>query len=140
MHAMFNEVKFTDADVVNPDDAPYFTGCADYKPWLFHDHGFVLAVVFAETLQDALDTAADQGKLDRFKLDINDEHDRADYAAEVTVPKTGDKFWDWRDDAGVSHLGNYCHPYDIATVSIAELPNPPFSFVALFNAVQKEKV
>ena len=68
MHAEFNNIRFSDADVVNPDEAPWFTGCANHRPWLMHEHGFAVAVVFAETLQDALDVAANEGKLDGFKV------------------------------------------------------------------------
>ncbi len=78
MHATFNDIRFTDADVINADA---YIPKGDYnpsnvRPFLLHDHGFVLAVVFADCLQDALDIAADAGKLDRYRVA---DADRADY-------------------------------------------------------------
>jgi hypothetical protein len=141
--AKFNEIQFSDADVVNPDDAPYFVGCDNYKPWLFHDHGSVLGIAFADCEQDALDIVADAGKLDRFKLDPEDEHVQRDYMREdpgvqacwIDVVRDGRKVsLDWKGD--VKFLGNHSYPFDIEPLGIVELPNPPFSFVALFNAAQ----
>ncbi len=123
MQAEYRQIKFTDNDVVNPDD---FIAGADYnphkvRPWLIHDHGFTVAVVFADCLQDALDEAADNGKLDSFK--VSDE-DLADYGPE---------------EDGISHLGNAGEAYDIGGLGVEELPTPPFSFVALFEAMKSEK-
>lgn len=117
--AEYQQVKFTDADVVNGDEyIPAGTyNPHNVRPWLFHDHGFVLAVVFAPNLQDALDEAADADKLDRYLIR---EEDMGDY------PK----------DEGINYLGNASEPFDIESVSAIEMPNPPFSFVALFNAYQ----
>lgn len=120
--AKYKEVKFTDADVVNPDDyIPHNMGSNPHnvRPWLLHDHGTVLCVVFADCLQDALDEAADSGKLGSFSVS---EADMDDYP----------------DGNGISHLGNASEPFDIDSVEAIELPNPPFSFVALFNAHMKQ--
>lgn len=113
--ATYDGVQWTDADVVNPDDYFANVGCRNYRPYLMHDHGFVVAVVFASSLQDALDEAADAGKLDRYQIT---EADQADYP----------------DDDGVTFLGNASVAYDIESLGCIELPNPPFSFVALFTA------
>ena len=120
MQAEFNRIKFTDADVVNKDD---FIPVGEYnphnvRPFLLHDHGFVLAVIFASSLQDALDTAVDEGKLDGCQVS---EDDLADYGP---------------DEDGIARLGNASEPFDIEALDVVELPNPSFSFVALFNAMQ----
>jgi hypothetical protein len=119
MTATFNEIKFSDDDVVNKDD---FIPKGEYnphnvRPWLLHDHGFTVAVVFASSLQDALDEAVDADKLDRFQVT---EAEMADYP----------------DDEGIAFLGNASEPFDIEGLAAIELPNPPFSFVALFNAAR----
>jgi hypothetical protein len=117
-HAQFNQITFTDADVVNKDG---FIPAGEYnphnvRPFLIHDHGFTVAVVFADCLQDALDEAVDAGKLDSFQVS---ETDLADYGP---------------DQDGIARLGNASEPFDIQALDVVELPNPPFSFVALFNA------
>jgi len=123
MQAKFNEITFSDADVLNPED--YIPAGAynthRVRPWLLHDHGFVVAVVFADCLQDALDEAADNGKLDGFQVE---ENDLADYG---------------QNEDGISRLGNAGEPFDIEALDVVELPNPPFSFVALFEAMKSQK-
>lgn len=123
IQAKFKEITFSDNDVVNPDD---FIAKGQYnphrvRPWLLHDHGFPVAVVFADCLQDALDAAVDGGKLDAFQ--VNDD-DLADYGP---------------DEDGISRLGNAGEAFDIEALGVEELPIPPFSFVALFNALQGQK-
>jgi hypothetical protein len=39
----------------------------------------------------------------------------------------------------ISRLGNASEPFDVQALEIVELPNPPFSFVALFNAHNESK-
>ena len=112
----FQEITFGDADVVNPDDYGS-VGSGRYRPWLLHDSGFVQAVVIAENESDALDAAADAGKLDGFQVTEEEEKD-------------------YPDGEGLDYLGNYCKAYDIESVSILEMPMPAFSFCALFNAEQ----
>ncbi len=113
------DLYFTDEDVVNLDDyVPQGeSNPHDTRPWFLHDAGFCIGVVFADCLQDALDIAADEGRLERFLLA---DEDWVDY--------------DGPDDERVSYLGNHGHPYDIEALGVVELPNPPVSFVALFNA------
>ena len=122
MHAVCKGVRFTDADVLNPGE---FIPAGEHnphnvRPFLLHDHGFALAVVFAPCLQDALDEAADAGRLDRFQVR---EEDLPDYGPE---------------EEGIARLGNAGEPFDIEGLDFLELPNPPFSFVALFNHHRKE--
>lgn len=117
MQATVNEIRFSDDDVVNPEDFLPTDAYSPHsvKPFLLHDAGFTLGVVFAESLQDALDIAADAGHLDSFRVS---DLDSADYP----------------DDDGVSFLGNDSARYDVDLVDAVELQNPVFSFVALFNA------
>jgi hypothetical protein len=123
MQAEYRQIKFTDADVVNPTD---FIASGDFnphkvRPWLLHDHAFVLAVVFADCLQDALDEAADHDRLDRYLVE---DKDLAEYG---------------ENEDGIARLGNAGEPFDIEALGVEELPTPPFSFVALFNAMQGQK-
>lgn len=144
----FREISFTDADVVNLDN---WIPSGEYnphnvRPWLLHDGGFVLAVVFASSLQEALDEAVDENKLDRFKIDVTDYHDREDYMTldpakmaagfdpdcpEYHVDETGDSWW-WKVEP--AFLGNASEPFDIDTLGVEELPNPKRSFCAQFDA------
>jgi hypothetical protein len=70
MQAKFAEITFSDSDVVNAED---FIPKGEYnphnvRPFLFHDHGFALAVCFADCLQDAIDIAVDAGKMERYAI------------------------------------------------------------------------
>ena len=54
MQATFNEITFSDSDVVNPGD---FIPSREYnphrvRPWLIHDHGYTVAIVFASCEQE----------------------------------------------------------------------------------------
>jgi hypothetical protein len=125
----YSEITFTDSDVVNLGD---YIPAGEYnphhvRPWLLHDHGFVLAVVFASHEGDAIDEAVDAGKLDRFQLDHNNPAHRSDYGN----GKDGEAF-DWNDS--VSFHGNASEPFDLESLGLIELPNPPMSFCTLFNA------
>jgi hypothetical protein len=131
MEASHNGVKFSDADVVNGGN---FIPKGEYnphnvRPWLLHDHGFAVAVVFADCEGDAIDEAVDGGKLDRFQLDPSNASHRADYGN----GKDGDEF-DWNDS--VSYHGNAGEPFDLESLGMMELPNVPFSFAAMFAASQ----
>jgi len=95
-----HEFDIKDSDIVNPDDYDYTENI-----YLLHDHGFVLCIVNADNESDALDIAADEGKLDRFKVDDNEE-------------------------GHYSSLGNNCHTYDVTSVGIIQLPNLYLSYIA----------
>lgn len=121
------EYRFSDSDVANPDDwIPANDGSNPHnvRPWLLHDHGFTLAVVFASNLQDALDSAVDEGKLDRFQISPEDLRDDYKYNWETGEAEYG----------SVALLGNASEPFDIESLGVVELPNPPRSFVAQFAA------
>lgn len=145
MTATANGVKFSDADVVNPDDWEF----GKYKPWLIHEAGFVLAVVFAETYGDALDEAADAGRLDKFRIDPKDKGDLEDYFEKDVIPpgydpncpeytdEQGNMYWP-RVGWEPHYLGNASEPFDTKGVEFVELKRPPFSFVALYNAAEEK--
>jgi hypothetical protein len=118
MDAYYKEIKFTDADVVNPNDyipAGKFNP-HNVHPILIHDHGFTVAVVFASDVQDALDIAVDNDKLDAFLID---KADYADYGVDS-------------DNPICAFLGNASEPFDIEALDAIDLPNPKFSFTTLF--------
>jgi hypothetical protein len=123
MNATYQGFTFSDSDIANVDD---WIPEGEYNPhniraFLLHDHGFVVAVVFAGNLQDALDEAVDNDKLDRFQIG---ESEMKDY------PEDGE---------GISFLGNASEPFDIDTLGVVELPNPPRSFCSQFSAAFPER-
>lgn len=130
MEAVVNHVKFTDADLVNPDN---FVSSGEYnphnvRPWLLHDCGFVLGVVFADSLQDALDEAIDDNRLDRYLVNIEDTSPNAEWRGYgATVDEVSEQ---------LSSLGNASELFDLESLEVVELVNPPFSFVVLYNAHQ----
>lgn len=119
MQCEYHGIKFSDSDIVTYPDAPEYTGDNPRThPFLLHDHGFVLCVVFASNLQDALDAAVDADKLDRFQVSAEDI-DNGDYGP---------------DGEDAVCLGNSCEFFDIGSLGIEELPNIPFSWCAQFAA------
>lgn len=120
IQAKVNEITFTDADIVDVENCCYE---GDYNPhsnhpFLFHDHGFVLCVVFAEHLQDALDEAVDADKLDRYQISDNTLNNTDQY----------------KDGEGITYAGNASEPFDFESLGIIELRNPRRSWVAEYNA------
>ncbi len=141
----FQDIKFTDADVVNPDEYSKDNARYNIKPWLIHDHGFVVAVVFANNLQEALDEAVDADKLAAWQLNSDEQSVRDEYMHAVQAcdgylvkvygngqDNAPTAYLDWNDE--VALLGNASEPFDIEGLEVVELPNPPFSFCALLNA------
>jgi hypothetical protein len=140
------ELSFTDNDVINMDSVS-FEG--DYNPhdrklWLIHQCGFVICVVEAHSLQDALDEAVDSGKMDPFQIHPEDESDRDDYmTTDVSkiacgfdpecpeyVDSNGVKYW-WSTEP--TFLGNASEPFDIDGVGYVTLPLPKRSVTKLFG-------
>lgn len=116
------QITFSDTDVINADD---WIPAGSYnphnvRPFLLHDHGLVVAVVFADCLQDAIDEAVDAGRMDRYLIAPEDLADYGDTEDEI--------------EERITRLGNAGEPFDIETLGAIELPNPPFSFCAQFNA------
>jgi hypothetical protein len=113
--AKISEIQFSDDDVLNHEDC-IFAG--DYNPhhvrgFLFHDHGFALAVVFAESLQEALDIAADHGKLERFALS---DEEADDY-----------------DEGAINYVGNDCRPHDLESLQVQVFECPKLSIAKLMS-------
>ena len=136
--AIYCGVKFSDNDILNPED---YIPADQYNPharvpWLLHDHGFTLCVVFADTLQDALDEAAD-GRIDgdsplaRFRVNMDLEED--ELSLDVSWQDYGDTPEEAADNEALCYLGNRSEMYDLENVKILQLPNPKASFVAQFN-------
>lgn len=145
------ELSFDDSAVVNPDD---YIPNGEYnphsvRPWLLHDHGFPVALVFASNLQDALDIAVDNDKLDAYLIDLETESACEDYLTDnfadsapgfdESCPEytdaTGKPYW-WKVEP--AFLGNASEPFDIDALGYLELDSPTFSFAALWEAKRAE--
>jgi hypothetical protein len=114
------EITFADSDVIewgeyNP---PNLGNTYGKRCFLIHDSGFSQAVVFASSLQDALDAAVDAGKLDQFQIE---ESQFAEY-------KIG------TDEETATRLGNAGEPFDVENVDAVEFAAPPYSFCKLFDS------
>lgn len=110
------EIEIDDSDVVNVENCIYEGEYNPHNvhPWILLDHGFVVAIVFASHLQDALDEAVDADKMDRFLID---ESDYIDYDLNTDSPTC-------------AFLGNASEPFDIDTLGYIELAPPKRSFVS----------
>jgi len=131
IHADNLEFTFTDSDIVNPDDMIL---AGEFNPhnvrgWLLHDAGFTLCVVFADSLQDALDTAADEGKLDAFLIDEASNTPGTSGLPADDYPTLGTD-----DEEGITRLGNAGEPFDTETLGYVEFAAPEFSIVRLCGA------
>lgn len=116
------DFKITDEDFIEGDG---FIPKGEFnphnvRPWMLHDSGFILCIVFAGNAQDAIDYAVDADKLDRYLVS---EADLTDYGDE---------------EEGITRLGNAGEPFDIESLGIIELINYPMSHVALMLAAKKE--
>ena len=118
MIAKHNEITFSDSDIANPDEwiAEGEFNPHNVRPFLLHDHGFIVAVVFASHLGDALDIAVDENKMERYLIAESDLKDYGD------------------DGEGIAYLGNAGEPHDIESLGVIDLPNCKRSFCAQFNA------
>lgn len=126
---MRDKIEFTLQDVANMDEAmsllpengkPSFNP-HNVHPHVLHDHGFVVCVVFASHLQDALDEAVDQNKLDAFL--ISEENN--------TPGKTGLHAEDYptlgtENEEGITRLGNASEPFDVESIEVIEMTNEAF--------------
>ncbi len=124
MEAEYEGYRFTDANVVNPRDydpeagwlSPY-----DYNPFLIYNEYGTLAVVFAQDESDALDKAADSGKLKGHAVSSEDYDGMTEEEREE-----------------LAYIGNASEPYDQTYLGIKRLPNPALSFATLFQASQNK--
>jgi hypothetical protein len=94
------------------------------KLYCVHNEYGAVALVFARCEQDAIDAAADAGKLDSCKIDPAD----TDYDADADT-YLGEE---------VNHLGNAGEPFDLTNIGVIELPVPKFSLAGLFVAASIE--
>lgn len=119
MRAKVGDITITDEMVVNPHDyIPY----GDSNP--HNVHAYILghefgpfAIVFADSAQDAIDLAIDEGRMDMLLV----SHEDADAMPEEE-----------RDELLTG--GNAGEYFRQDYLWVDELPNPPFSFVALLTA------
>lgn len=132
-----NGISFTDADVVNPSNYipkgeynPH-----DIHPFVIHDHGFVICVVFASNLQDALDEACDENKLDGFLIE-----EPSNTPGKPGLPASDYPTLGTGNEEGIARLGNASEPFDIEALDVVELDNPPLSFAALWGAANGKLV
>lgn len=140
------EFSFVDEDVIALDEI-YYAGESNPhndRMFLLHDHGFTICVVMAQSLQDALDIAADHDKMDRYLINVEDEYERSDYMTDdpskivcgfdVNCPeykdKDGKNYW-WKVEP--TFLGDAGEPFDIETLGYVEFPLPKRSLVRLYG-------
>lgn len=118
------DFQFSDKDICqNPgdmefSDSKYHSLGEPYKYFFIHEYGFCVAMVCATNLQDALDIAVDNDKLDSFLIG---EKDYKDYDVRGNNPTC-------------TFLGNAGEPFDIDSLQVIELPIPKFSLAGIFTA------
>lgn len=111
-------VKWSDSDLVNPDDYCIDTYC---KLYIVHDCGFTVAAVIADCLQNALDIIVDESdKLDGFQIHPEEFENYG---------TTAEEQWE-----NMTTLGNASEPFDIETLQVVETALPEFSLAAMVNA------
>ena len=99
------------------------------RAWVIHNAGYVKAIVFAEYYayceQDAMDEAADSGKLDY--LQVSDS-ELADY-------KVGEDSEGYPEYEGIINLGNASEPFDSQNLDIFEVSADTFALDPVVMAV-----
>lgn len=112
---------YTEDVFVNPDSFPVSTITSGIdsrmdRAFVIHNAGYVKAIVFAEyyaySEQDAMDEAADSGKLDYLKVT---EAELADY--QVGTDGEGNPEYE-----GIIHLGNASEPFDSENLDLFVVP------------------
>jgi hypothetical protein len=115
LHAGNYDYPYAAEDFVNPE---YYDRKG--KAYVFHDAGFVQAIVFSEypsyCEQDALDEAVDSGKLDHFQVK---PEDMGDY--QTGEDSDGNPEYD-----RIAYLGNAGEPFDIETLDWLIIPASTF--------------
>lgn len=109
------EYRFdTESDIINGESMiPHGEfNPHNIHPFILHNAGYVLGVVFAESLQDALDEAVDNNVLDRFQ--VTDK--------ELAKYQTGVDSEGYPEYEGIAHLGNASEPFDIEGLDVVEVP------------------
>ncbi len=119
VHVNNYDIRYDAEDFVNPgsfrDHRRNFS-----KAWMIHVQGTVLAIVFAEydayCDQDALDEAADSGKLDGLMVK---EEDLKDYeTGNFSDDKDAPNGIGWPEYEGIINLGNASEPFDSQSLDI----------------------
>lgn len=118
---------------VNPDAYDFhhrsWNGRSDAKAWVILNAGYVAAIVFAEYYaycdQDALDEAADSGKLDF--LQVSDS-ELADY--EIGKDSEG-----YPEYEGIINLGNASEPFDSQNLDFFTVHPSVFALDSVIAAV-----
>jgi hypothetical protein len=99
------------------------------RAWVIHNAGYVQAIVFAEyyaySEQDALDEAADSGKLDYLQVS---ESELADY--EIGKDSEG-----YPEYEGIINLGNASEPFDSQSLDYFEVPANIFALDSVIMRV-----
>lgn len=103
------ELAYSMDDFINASDIDTWKHC-----YLLHDHGYVLAIVFADCEQDALDEAVDCNKLDRYQVSDEEMSDYGDTDEERMEQ--------------LSYLGNASEPFDIESLGMFEIAKPVIRF------------
>ena len=111
------EVTINDADTVNLSEFTFSGG--DIRTWVALDYGRVLGIVFAGNEQDALDELADSGRLDRYRVTVED---MTEYG---------------KEEEGIARLGNANEPFDLGPMLLEEIKTPKVSFVACIMARER---
>lgn len=104
------DIKLCDEDIINPDEIDYgdTKGRGRNSLFILHDHGYVVCAVWSSCLQEAIDEAVNNDKMDRYLID---ESDYDDYGVNT-------------DEPTCSFLGNAGEPFDIDTLGYVELSAP----------------
>jgi len=125
METTLNQIKFKDEDVVDVEDCIYEGeyNPRNIHPFLLHDHGHVLCVVFASDLQGALDKAVNENKMDQFQVEASEVEAMTDEESEA-----------------LSFLGDASEPFDIESLGFIEMIPPKRSWVAEWVASDSANV
>jgi hypothetical protein len=119
-------MEFTLKDVCNLSDALSYAPESGKKasfnphgvrPIILSDHGQVVTVVFASNLQDALDEAVDQHKLDSYMIEEpGNTNTEVKGLPAADYPTLGTE-----NEEGIARLGNASEPFDIENIDVEEM-------------------
>lgn len=132
MEYEYRGIKFSDKDVVNTDNfiPKGESNPHNVRPWLIHNEGFIVCIVFADCEQDAWDEAVDNHKLDAWLIEEAGNTPGTKGLPAEDYPTLGTE----EEEDSITRLGNVGEPFDIETLSILQLPIPPYSWVSMFKA------
>lgn len=126
------DFQYSESDFANAESYDFSNRCwtgRNPKAWVIHNCGAVLAIVFAEYYsysdQDALDEAADCGKLDSLQVS---ETELPDY-------QTGTDSEGFPEYEGIVTLGNASEPFDSQNLEYFTVPATLFESDPLIAAI-----